>query len=1061
MPRNAQKSGKKSRMGTYALFGILLALRISAVSSDSGEAVIRNAARFSPPGSSLAFYRGEVCLSAAGIWRASLPQGATNVSELYLLPPSNAAAARALWLNAAAAREKDISSGRDLLEALYWPCREYAARNNNIGPAKIEDLDARIYDYLLDAIRRASDAPDRTAEKPPPVFLVPGARFPNGDAGEALREVLAVETQPRVGDGLQWILYTDGLCRREPIRRELAEKHRFEMPAPTSTNQQVPPALTYKMLLAAPCAFSDPFTIILTDASSGASLTSIWQPQSSPEKESDVLHDLREARTAAWNIYAGRGSSLIIDAWLRLYGKNPAGTASEERDSPVQFLAPEGLMGGVMALRKFRPPSAHSRAADDEISPSVPLAAVAAMANIRHSPRQTRASSGTAEPPFLARYCPPDRLFLYSDNPSAIAGLLMEKSPFISALAVEMTGVAMSRDVPGDLAGRLGIGIESFARFLSSGAVRDLAVIIPEMDILDGSDVSVVMRLNGKSGTNAWSELGLAPPAEPAAAIHTHQGQSAFWSLQNGILMGSSCRAEFDAIRALVSTDGTNCLAQNSDLGKALAICHGNGSSVLCLFASPDFWRRVGSVEYRAARVKRLKAIGDMHEILAGALLARLDGVNSAATNFAALAEQGYLSQEIRRSDEYVMGPDLCVRSKTWGPLSSPSGLFSAHVESLTLAESDMLRSELDELRRYGWPFCGWVSVSMETTTEPDQTRVTLLASPAPSFPLRRLLSEVAEAPQNGESLRIPSLKPEPAAMYSVVLRRNIRERLAESLGGFLRENGASDASFLEGIGPSVHIAFYDEEPLPAAAANSIRDVVEICKALAALPEQKDLIRLASRRRFAMAMELKDPGRARRALSLLAEDFAKAGNCSGTSLFMHACGEESSAWIAGLAQGERLCPFLRAEIDGRFLLAQSVHAGESVRICRLDPVPTSILTVRIRHAGRSGAAVEASQTARRAVFYNMSALYPLVASGFAAADNSPAEYERLCGVRPIHIGRGNWVWNDFALSSTTYGTISAPRVAPAQSDPSAPAYLTIQLREDNDLLMLTSIWKKE
>ncbi len=63
-------------------------------------------------------------------------------------------------------------------------------------------------------------------------------------------------------------------------------------------------------------------------------------------------------------------------------------------------------------------------------------------------------------------------------------------------------------------------------------------------------------------------------------------------------------------------------------------------------------------------------------------------------------------------------------------------------------------------------------------------------------------------------------------------------------------------------------------------------------------------------------------------------------------------------------------------------------------------------------------------------------LYPLIISGAADVGTAGERHQQLFGFRPLHPPAGRWVWNDWHLVSSVYG--SAWRQRQPEYDPDQP-----------------------
>ncbi len=96
-------------------------------------------------------YVATVSLPADGLWRIRVPESASSIRELYLMPTQPSRLRQLGKRMYAALEERQIQSGRWQVQKGFEACREFAQERNGVGPKSIADFaDDKRWKYLAD-----------------------------------------------------------------------------------------------------------------------------------------------------------------------------------------------------------------------------------------------------------------------------------------------------------------------------------------------------------------------------------------------------------------------------------------------------------------------------------------------------------------------------------------------------------------------------------------------------------------------------------------------------------------------------------------------------------------------------------------------------------------------------------------------------------------------------------------------------------------------------------------------------------------------------------------------
>ncbi|MCP4104987.1 MAG: hypothetical protein GY749_05555 [Desulfobacteraceae bacterium] len=207
---------------------ILLFLIITGSTLVHGAPTVRNSMFYQQKDSEYTVYYGNINLPAHGFWEIS-SIASKDIVQLYLTPPENANEILSGRRMRTIKRYQLTQHGRNLLNRIYWSCKEYALNHESIGPSSLSDLDSENMSELTSIFEGDNEQALYNKIEVPFVFLLPNVKFIFKENSKWVeqknRKPLAVELRPYVDDGKHWIVYTDGSTHREPVDPKLVKKY--------------------------------------------------------------------------------------------------------------------------------------------------------------------------------------------------------------------------------------------------------------------------------------------------------------------------------------------------------------------------------------------------------------------------------------------------------------------------------------------------------------------------------------------------------------------------------------------------------------------------------------------------------------------------------------------------------------------------------------------------------------------------------------------------------------------------------------------------------------------
>jgi hypothetical protein len=284
---------------------------------------------------------------------------------------------------------------------------------------------------------------------------------------------------------------------------------------------------------------------------------------------------------------------------------------------------------------------------------------------------------------------------------------------------------------------------------------------------------------------------------------------------------------------------------------------------------------------------------------------------------------------------------------------------------------------------------------------------------------------------ETGIPLKIPALADGAVLAVGLNLTEEAWVTIASSLGRKLVGFTDLDPAILDDLGPSVHLAVHDSDPIIAVGSGDILGAFGESVARFGSGGSMMLTPMALAiltRPCTLAVETRDPARTLRYLRNLSRS-GKDGFVIVRNIPWSNVGHVSGSDTAELG-GARIA------VDSRAcdLVLPSLHA--SAAEARGD-------------AALAGAGL----------------IYPLLASGYATIDEAAEAHMKLFGFRPVHPSGGRWTWDGRDVTSTSYGSISA-REQPVY-EPGTTAFgllkdiedLVVEMQLEDNGLRTTARWR--
>jgi hypothetical protein len=1029
------------------------AVPLSAITSQAPAAAVATARASTDTRLGMTVVATEVELPM-GHWEVAAVTPLTALDQVFVvshLTPEDLLGRRGF----AAEMRQAAASVQLRLQFLYDPIAQYAATHNGVGPKSLNELDRQMAPFLDDIIYSPwpQDADKRPL--PPYLFLVPATRVspPPGarGAGPVARTPLLLELRPFEDDGRHWVLFANGDLERVPIDRALVAKHKLVITAvePAGAAPRAANGRVVHTLLGLRRGAATTVTVTLADTTSSERRDLRWS-LAGGKIDPSLLREWADARARQWYPLVTQTQSPILQTWIDRTGAIYGGGAVDRGRRGPRMMGPVGdpmeprstsafdLLGGRAALRETLQMELlrGGDTAPGRFSAAAAAVTVASLkgVDVEAVPFERLLAGRPGGRLALADFVPEDRLFVYFAKPAAVFPFLTQGGDMIGRAGSTITATAFDDDLKRRYLRRLGLPEEGSRKLLESGAITELALTAPDLFFIDGTDLTVLMRVAAPD--TAVVALGMLAgvnlSGSAIAETRTPAGRPAYWARQGDVLALSTSRREIEqALRHGQSGEGS--LGRSAELRYMLAELPLRPESRAFIYLSDPFIRRMVGPAVKIGQLRRMRAAADMAIITAGAMLYRLDGHRD-PPDLATLARLNYVPARVARPD-YRVQPDLSVVSQTWGTLAELAPI--APIDTVTQEEAAAYKLYVDEYRRYWRQYFDPIAMRLDDAPG-GALELSTFILPLVDSALYNQLRGVIGTRETGRPLRVPRTTPAPVMQFSLNLSDDTWVALSSGFGDFFSQYTGIPPELLDLLGPGLHIAVQDADPVISLGTSDLLGAFGASTLGVRMDMGIPFVLSLLTRPCKIFIELED---APRALALMRRA-ASAGDRPGHDLdvaFRQVGNRDAWTYtfaVPGLARFR-----LGVEIQNGYLVLSNIPWSDAMVI---DGVETRALNgaaiavrpdaVQLGLAGLFATQAEQDQTAALA---SLAALLPLLQTGAATPAEASARHAALFGSIPRHPGTGEWVWANGRLESQEYGSATrwkAPSFDPTRSD---------------------------
>lgn len=991
----------------------------------AGEVPVDRLVGYSHPKLGLRVLQGELSLPR-GPWRA-VPGPADAPLRQVFVTPAPGQPTLSGSRDAKAERQRHVEQDGYPLHGLAFALGEYARTHEGKGPASIEEVtQPKNKDY---------HPWWGGAQK---YFLIPNVAVPerNPGGGQAAppAQLWAFELNPFVDDGKHYVLSSDRRVQRVPVDPELLARYGQKLVPQQPAELPPPPdptaAIGYRLLALVEPAAQGQAQVQLKRADTGATVTVRLELGAVAPGDAAVGQAWASARAGALSLQSAIEPTLVLSTWqqlhVSLYGASPAAGAEPNRDSSRR-LNMFSVLGGRAAVEEtlqLQDLRVAGQPGPEAAPPEVQVATIKGVEVKAHPYEQMLGGQPGGRLP-LADLAPVDHGFAYFAQPAALMGCLERGERFAFLAGTLATGNSLQYRLNDRYFASLGLDEQWVRQLLQANVVKELAVVVPDLYFIDGTDVTVLMTVPRLALVQPLLSLAGVGSLSPDGIFEKKlaSGRSAWWAARGDRLLVSSNRAELAAVLALHANGGQGSLGQSAEFRYMLTKLPVQANTRIYAYLSDPFLRRLTGPAAKIGQYRRLQVRGNLEKLSAGALLYRLDHA-AEVPDLPTLAELGYVPTALAAGD-YSLGPDLVASSRACGSAGALATLGERPVTTVTAAEAQAYGQYRDAYSRFWRQFFDPIAIRLDESG-PKEMELNVFILPLIDNTIYNSLREgLVHGPQ-ARPLRVPRLEPAPVALFSANLDETAWTNVTRGAREFSTQLGLDPALF-DRLGPSVHLAIMDADPVVNLGSGDLLGAFG--GDLTRGPRQEMLLFpvLGSllTRPCQLIVELREPERVRemlgRATTRRLTDARRRSELRAD--LVQIAGRD--AWVCTLDLFNVAKLRLGVQVREGYLVLSNVPWSQLDQVAapQGELLAGAGLTLNpgAGKAQLAGLFTAACEQQRQVAYAGTSYLYPLLADGRTTLDTALARHRALFGFVPLHPQPGTWQWADGGLLSSRFG----------------------------------------
>lgn len=1012
-----------------------IALLCIASAQTSAAPKITDNHSYKHPQTNIIVVGASVALPSKGTWSIAREGNDKNGFTDLLLEVPELIKQRNVGIRETAKKERrERNKNKYLLKRMYRQIEKLARENNG---TTIQDIDLLMVDKRFKP-KEVANVFLFSATKP--IVEKDGKRWQRTKE----KKPLLFELNPLIDDGKQWVVYTNGMVELVEIDKKLVKKYGFSIKAQKASLQkrleEIAVSADYKIIARLNKGLKpSPQLVNLHNIETGKSLELRWTPKLTKTQDESLLKSWATKRLQNWLWLLKNGDVGYLSHWIvatqKQYKISKMDALLVDPRSRFRSRATNnrssnlfGVLGGRAAIRETLQLQHLMAESSSSEKQDIAIEIIKGV-EVKSHPFTEMLAGKKGGSLAMANIAPNDRFFAWFANPKDFIQYLDGGSDFIFNAGSTISGKSNNHQLKERYLNKIGVDANWAKRFLESDAVTEMAVILPDLFLLDGTDITLALKLKNPDSAKALLSL-LKINTSNDVVIHEHKYGKSYWSIHNDLLMLSTNANELEKVRALAQateSERKNSLGQSAEFKYMLTKLPIEKKSHSFFYFSDPFIRHLVGPQVKIAQLRRLQARTEMESAAAARLLYKVDG-HSDQPDLKTLVDKDYLNSPVLVKD-LKFEADGSVSSASWGTPADMPTLLDHQIILVSRSEKKAYEEYMSGYNRFWRRFFDPIAIRLNLESE-HEMEVSTFILPLIDNSIYQQLRDILVS-SNGstkQQLTVPKLTPEPVAQLSFNLNKKLWEKNTDVyIQKFLTKFIGIPSRVGDYFGPDVHLALADSDPIIVMGSGGLAGIFGAMDGSGRAAQSLTLPFIGSllTRPSVLMIGLTDVDAVKNIMHSMASGPAHSTSFRGFGDGSFVGIADKDAWRYELNIEGIIGMRFGIEIKDRFLMISNQPLSYNPQLLSSD--------IALNNGAAFGLSPSAAVKQRPALFASASAqqqksalsgnnlLYPFMISGTKSIDEALKKVKTQLGFLPVHPGTGNWQWKNGQVSSSTYG----------------------------------------
>jgi len=846
-------------------------------------------------------------------------------------------------------------------------------------------------------------------------------------------QALVVELHPWVDDGKHWVYDNRYGSERVDIDPVWLEKHGLEVtpkPLPTET----PDTLRYTLYARVLNPDLEHLTLNLrNDFPQGDRHITVGIAGTTDDRSG--FSEWAKGRAFFWTTENTRLGRMWEERATELYGVDLNGLhLNPNRRNRGETASVMNVFGGDAAIRETLQMQ-NLEAGEDRappVAPTLPVSEIKGVTVKAHDYGELLRNErgGTLE---MASFCPRDRLFVWFPEPAGLVDLLEGGGGVLDRLRNLRAERVLDHQVIEKHLRRMGLTRGILIQILESGLIGETAWILPDLFLMEGTDVTSVSRVEDLSRLRTLLNGFSIAAGENISSMRTPTGDHVFWVVSGEWLIVGSQQSEVEKVRARIASDGEDSLGRSEEFRYMLTLCPPSEHTRAYVYISDPFIRRLTGPAVKIAQLRRLQAKAELERLAAGHLLYQVDH-QKAAPDWRTLVDAGYAPAPSHLRTGDMTWDQGVATDPIWGSAAHLSTLLPHLPDRVTPAEKKAYESYRTRYEQFWRQFFDPIAINAESMDDGSH-ETTVFVLPLINSSIYDLVRQWFNPEDERRILQRPVIEPPPIGMVSLNLNESVWVDAMEGVSSMVDRAWGIHFPIWEYMGPGFHFGIADSDAILTFGGGEFMELFSggagvRNREMLAVPIFGALLT----RPVVLAVDLTDPEAARNALRAMPTGTLAENNglLELNVDLTRITGRDR--WLIRLTLGDMVNLTLGMEIQDRYLVLSNMPLSYHPRVTGSENhlMRDGAILLRpgaIDHSA-PGFVASALNAAGDQAKHGLAILELYRLAGVDGLSDAMALSDRLFGYKPVHPTPGEFLWKPESSESGTFGSLFESRHPP-------------------------------